>query len=200
MPSSDSSNAPESTDRAAASLPARRLFLALDVPAPVTAALQELMRPAAGFAWTPPGRLHLTLRFLGDTPSPLLGPLREHLRTIQVACFILPVGGLGVFPPRGRPRVLWCGVGAGHPHLHQLRQRIDDAILALGLEADLRPFAPHFTLARLGPAAEAPVAHWLHRHRGFEAPPFRVDRFALYESELLPSGAVHTLIEEYPLR
>lgn len=198
MQSSDSSNAPEAAGRAEP-VPTRRLFLAIDAPAPVTTALQELMQPAAGFAWTPPARLHLTLRFLGETPGPLLGPLRERLRTIEVARFILPVGCLGVFPPRGQPRVLWCGVGVGHPHLQQLRQRIDDTILALGLEADLRRFVPHFTLARLGPAAEASVAHWLHRHRDFEAPPFRVDRFALYESALHPSGAVHTLVEDYLL-
>jgi 2'-5' RNA ligase len=178
---------------------ARRLFLALDAPEPVCHALTALAVPLPGVAWTPPQRLHLTLRFLGDTPVASIGALCERLRAIRVAPFFLPVAGLGVFPPRGQPRVLWCGVGRGHPHLYQLRQRVDDSILALGLEADLKSFVPHFTLARLGSAKPAAIAHWLHRWRDFEAPPFRVERFRLFASELRPTEAVHVLLEEFPL-
>lgn len=173
--------------------------MAIDAPAPVASALAELMSPAPGYAWTPPERLHLTLRFLGDTPTEQIEPLRERLRAIHVARFVLPVEGLGVFPPRGCPRVLWCGVGAGHPHLHQLRQRVDDAVLATGLDAELRTFVPHFTLARLGTVSPAHVAQWLRAQRDFAAPPFRADSFRLYASELRATGAVHTVLEEYPL-
>jgi 2'-5' RNA ligase len=58
---------------------------------------------------------------------------------------------------------------------------------------------PHFTLARLGPVAQPRLPHWLHTHHDFAAPPFRVESFNLYSSSLLPAGAVHTLIEEFPL-
>ncbi|HLP00817.1 MAG TPA: RNA 2',3'-cyclic phosphodiesterase [Opitutaceae bacterium] len=195
MRSSASSNAPDSS---AAPAPLR-LFVAIDAPAPVAAALAALAQPLPGFAWTPPKRLHLTLRFLGDTPAEKLEPLRARLHAIRVARFLLPVEGLGVFPPRGQPRVLWCGVGGGHPHLQQLRQRIDDSVLATGLDADLRSFVPHFTLARLGVVPPARVAQWLREHRDFAAPPFRVGQFTLYSSELRPSGAVHTALETFPL-
>ncbi|MFT3828238.1 MAG: RNA 2',3'-cyclic phosphodiesterase [Opitutaceae bacterium] len=176
-----------------------RLFVAIDAPAPVAAALAGLMQPAAGFTWTAPGRLHLTLRFLGDAPAEKLEPLRDRLRAIRVTRFLLPVDGLGVFPPRGQPRVLWCGVGRGHPHLQQLRQRIDDAVLATGLDADLRSFVPHFTLARLGAMPPARVAQWLREQREFAAPPFRAECFTLYASTLRPDGAVHTPLETFPL-
>lgn len=58
---------------------------------------------------------------------------------------------------------------------------------------------PHFTLARAGPANPAAIAQWLHQNRGFAAPPFRVERFALSASELRPTGAVHRLLEDFPL-
>ena len=193
MPSPAWSNAPEPGPAPL------RLFVAVDAPAPVVSALSAAMHPAPGFGWTRPEQLHLTLRFLGDTPAALVDPLRVRLRAIRVASFILPVEGLGVFPPRGLPRVLWCGIGNGHPLIHQLRQRIDDTILALGIDCDLRQFVPHFTLARLAPAARPQLPHWLHANRDLAAPPFRVDRFTLYASELRPEGAVHTLMEEYPL-
>lgn len=192
MPSSASSNEPEPA--------VRRLFLAIDPPAPVRTALAALAEPATGFAWTTTERLHLTLRFLGDTPSDAIAPLRAALRRVEVGGFILPTEGVGAFPPRGQPRVLWCGVGRGHPHLHQLRQRLDDTLLALGLPVEVRSFVPHFTLARLAASvAPAHAARWLRRHGDFAAPPFRVDHFALYASELCPTGAVHTLLERFPL-
>jgi len=195
VPSPAWSNAPEPPPEPSP----LRLFLAIDAPAPVVAALGAAMSPAPGFAWTRLEQLHLTLRFLGATPVALVAPLRERLRAIHVAPFLLPVEGLGIFPPRGQPRVLWCGIGHGHPHLHQLRQRIDDTLLALRIEADLRQFVPHFTLARLGAVSQRQLPHWLRRHRDFAAPPFRVESFSLYASRLQPEGAVHTVLEEYPL-
>jgi RNA 2',3'-cyclic 3'-phosphodiesterase len=199
VPSSDWSGAPEPSTVLPPRPAARRLFLAIDAPAPLATVLLGLMQPAAGFAWTPPDQMHLTLRFLGDTPEAAIAPLCERLRAIRIVRFLLPVGSLGVFPPHGRSRVLWCGIGAGQPRLHLLRRRIDDTILALGLSSDLRRFVPHFTLARLGAAALLEVPRWLDRHRSFSTEPFVVERFTLYASELRPSGAMHTVIEEFPL-
>jgi 2'-5' RNA ligase len=176
-----------------------RLFLAIDAPERVCHLIAALGTPIAGIAWTPPERLHLTLRFLGATPTERIPALCERLRALRVAPFILPVEGIGVFPPRGQPRILWCGVGQGLPHLRQLRQRVDDALQALGLESDMEGFVPHFTLARVSTAAPAAIAQWRHLHREFAAPPFQVDRFALYASELQPTGAVHRLLESFPL-
>ena len=164
----------------------------------MTAALAALAEPLPGFAWTPPEQLHLTLRFLGETPGDRIDPLCARLAGVRVSSFLLPVEGLGVFPPRGRPHVLWCGTGSGHPRLHQLRQQLDDTILALGLDADLKRFVPHFTLARVAPARPGAVAGFLHQHRGFVAAPFRVAGFRLYASELRPAGTVHNMLAEFP--
>ena len=177
-----------------------RLFLAVDAPPSAVAALRIHMRPLAGFAWTRPEQLHLTLRFLGSTEATQVATLRDQLRTVRSAPFVLGIEGLGVFPQQGRPDVLWCGVGTGGQAIQQLRSRVDYALLDLGIDTDPRPFVPHFTLARLGPPAQQQLPDWLRRHRDLAAPPFPVDRFTLYSSRLAPTGAVHTAIEEYPLR
>ncbi|MES2693474.1 MAG: RNA 2',3'-cyclic phosphodiesterase, partial [Verrucomicrobiota bacterium] len=109
------------------------------------------------------------------------------------------VEGVGTFPPNRPPQVLWIGIGSGHPRLFQLRQRVDDALLSSGLQIDLRTFHPHITLARTNEAAAKSVAHWLHTHRDFAAPPFRVESFDLYSSELRPGGSIYTLEERFPL-
>lgn len=176
-----------------------RLFIALTLPLAVREVLAALAQPLPDVTWTRPDQLHLTLRFLGELPAEKIPPLVDRLATIRIAPFILPIEGLGTFPANRPPRIIWAGVGNGHPRLFQLRQRLDDTLLAAGVELDVRTFHPHATLARCGEAAAPAVAHWLHASREFTAPPFRVESFDLYSSELRPSGAVHSLERQFPL-
>ena len=177
----------------------QRLFIALALPDPVRAALESVAEPLSGFAWTRPAQLHMTLRFLGDVDPGTLARIDGRLAGVRVEPFLIPVEGVGSFPPRSPPRTIWAGAGAGHPRLYQLRQRLDDAVLAAGLDFDVSHFQPHITLARCTERASAAATQWLHRHRDFTAPPFRVDAFDLFSSELLPDGARHTLVKRYPL-
>lgn len=177
----------------------RRLFVALPLPPTVAESLAALATALRGFVWVPAERLHLTLRFVGEVPHERIEPLATALEAVRVAPFHLALDGLGVFPPRGPPQVLWAGVGAGHPRLFQLRQQIDDTVLRCGIAADLRRFLPHLTLARCGRANPAAVRAWLHRHRGWTGPSFHVDAFRLYASDLQPNGALHTSLRVFPL-
>jgi 2'-5' RNA ligase len=96
--------------------------------------------------------------------------------------------------------VLWAGVGSGHTRLHQLRKKIDDAVLAAGWRGELRNFDPHITLGRVHDDAEpSEIDHWLEVYRDFEGPVFRVSEFNLMSSELRPGVAVHTLKRRFPL-
>jgi 2'-5' RNA ligase len=176
-----------------------RLFIALTLPPAVTDTLAALAEPLPGVNWTRPSQLHVTLRFLGDVATDRIDRMIEGLSAIRVAPFILPIEGIGTFPPNRPPRVLWIGVGNGHPRLFQLRQKLDDSLLAAGLELDVRTFHPHVTLARCTESAAPALQHWLHAHRDDTAPPFRVDAFDLYQSELRPSGAIHTLKRSFAL-
>lgn len=176
-----------------------RLFLALTLPTPVRDALLPLPHRIAGVAWTRPEQWHVTLRFLGDVPRARGDDLVARLAAIRVEPFVLPVEGVGTFPPNRSPRVVWLGTGTGHPRLFQLRQRVDDAVLGAGIDLDVRSFHPHITLARCTEEARRGLAQWLHDHRDFSAPPFRVDAFDLYASDLRPTGAVHTLRHRFPL-
>jgi len=91
------------------------------------------------------------------------------------------------------------GVGSGHPHLFQLRQRLDDALLAAGADLDVRHFQPHLTLARCAAGSAGVVSTWLRQHGGFGTAPLRVNAFDLCKSRLSAQGAEHTLRRRYPL-
>lgn len=182
-------------------MPADRLFIAIPLPASVRDQLAALDAPMRSIAWTRPEQLHLTLRFLGDVETDWTEKMEAALSGVRVEPFLLPLAGMGAFPSRGTARVIWVGVGNGHPRLHQLRQRIDDALLGTGFPLDVRVFHPHVTLGRVKESgAPAAAAEFLKRHRDFEVAPFRVEAFQLYASQLRPGGAVHTLRREFRLQ
>lgn len=175
-----------------------RLFIALTLPEAVRAVLARTAEPIPGVSWTRPEQLHMTLRFLGDVPETQHDGIVARLASVRVQPFILPVEGVGTFPANRPPRVIWVGAGTGHPRLFQLRQRLDDALIAAGLQLDVRAFHPHVTLGRATEDAARAVAHWMQVHREFSAPPFQVEGFDLYSSDLQQAGAIHTLKRSFP--
>lgn len=177
-----------------------RLFVALLPTEPARAAMAELADGLARARWTPPEQIHLTLRFIGDVSNEELQRVRDALAKVRVAPFPLGVEGVGFFPPRGQPNVVWAGVGAVHPFMLRLRQQVDDRLLASGVPFELRPFAPHFTLGRTRDASPAAVVQWLKRHRDFAGPVWRAEAFHLMASTLAPAGAVHQILDTLPLR
>ncbi len=178
-----------------------RLFVALVPPAPVRAEVAALATPLKDVRWVPADNVHLTLRFIGETPADKQERYEQALTRVRVEPFILPVGGVGLFPTRGPAKVLWAGVGHGHPRLYQLRKQVDETLLSVDAGLAMPGFHPHFTVARLGELHEAkPLAHFLENHAGYEAPPFRVTGFHLMESVLLPGRApAYRSVREFPL-
>ena len=95
------------------------------------------------------------------------------------------------FPARGRPKIIWIGVGRGHPHLFQLHKRVTDAALAAGIEADLRPWRPHVTLARCEQVSAESIRPFLRAEGDFDAGLVPIDSFELKSSLLTPSGSIY---------
>lgn len=177
-----------------------RLFVALAPSDPARAALAGLTGDLARARWTPAEQFHLTLRFLGDVSAEQQDSVREALARVDVAAFLLGVEGVGRFPPRGQPGVVWAGVGGGHPFLHELRRQVDDRLLSTGVSLELTPFVPHFTVGRTRESHPAAVDQWLKRHRDFAGPIWRVEAFHLMESIARPGGSAHEIVATFPLR
>lgn len=180
-----------------------RLFVAVDVPSPAAQAAAGLQSPLPGARWVGAEQLHLTLRFLGETPAGAVEDVERALATVRAAPFELALEGVGVFPPRrGKPpRVLWAGVAPEAP-LQALKEAID-AVLGPDAEAASRPFSPHLTLARFreppGAALAPLLASFMARHAAFATAPWPVRDFQLYRSTLGPGAARHDLLARYRL-
>jgi len=170
----------------------QRLFVAIDMPASTAELLEDLDPKLPGVRWTTREQLHLTLAFFGQVAEPNEQVLKEKLSAIEFHSFFLPIIGPGTFPPKGPPKIIWIGVGSGHPHLFQIHKRVQEAALAAGLEPELRSWHPHVTLARCRDVSRQAIQPFLRQTAEFDAGLIKVEQFHLYSSKLLPAGSVHT--------
>ncbi len=170
----------------------KRLFVAIEIPPPVDQRLADLDPKLRGVRWLAPKQMHLTLGFLGNITPETRDRLSSALAGIHWSPFFLPVTGIGCFPTRGHPMVVWAGVGRGHPHLFQLHKRVQDAALAAGVEPELRPWRPHITIGRCRDVSAQTPRPFLQKHSEFEAGMIHVESFVLNSSLLMPGGSVYT--------
>jgi 2'-5' RNA ligase len=132
-----------------------RLFIAINIPDEVKegiAGVQKRLKSApADVHWVRTDRLHLTLKFLGETDEARLDDLAAAVARSCAGLkpFRVSVGGVGAFPAPERPRVVWLGIREGAPELTAIAGRLDEELAPLGYEKERRPFTAHLTLGRV---------------------------------------------------
>jgi 2'-5' RNA ligase len=173
-----------------------RLFIAVDLPETIRENLTSMSFGIPGAKWVAPEQMHLTVRFIGEVDGALFHDIKDILDGISYAPFALQLKGVGFFPPRGAPRVLWVGLEKSDP-LQVLKKKIDLALFRVGVEPDNRKFSPHITLARLKNSPVQKIANFLSGNGLFSQEPFQVEDFKLYSSILSPKGAYHKVERVY---
>jgi RNA 2',3'-cyclic 3'-phosphodiesterase len=168
-----------------------RLFVAIELPKEVKDPLTGFPREVPLAKWVGREELHLTLRFIGEVDDRTCSTIKSALSRITFSPFMLTLCGVGHFPPRSHPRVLWVGMEPSDPLL-RLQHEIELALVDVGIPPEERPFSPHITLARLRDTAPAVVAEFERRHKDLACTPFEVTEFILFSSVLTPHGAIHT--------
>jgi RNA 2',3'-cyclic 3'-phosphodiesterase len=144
----------------------QRLFVAVAVPPESLEACRRVIesvretplgRPAR---WVRTENLHLTVRFLGDTPPDLVPDV--GLAVVDAAAAVVPfpleLAGAGAFPDGSHPRTLWLGVDRGNDGLERLAEALERPLDRLGWPPDPRARRPHLTVARTD-AARGEVSH-----------------------------------------
>ncbi len=153
-----------------------------------------------GIQWANPEGMHLTLKFLGNISSTGVVALLNRLKatTAEAVPFSLQLAGLGMFPTRRKPRVLWAGVGGDLGELSQLQQAIESAINELGYPPEQRPFRPHITLGRprrsVGDSQLSRIGVVVSALASPAPVAWRVQSVDVMQSELHPTGARYTVL------
>ena len=188
-----------------------RTFIAVELDHSLRSALAHIQdgfkrqMPPGSVRWVEPEGIHLTLKFLGETPRQRVAAIETALR---VACagftpFEFSVEGRGCFPNTRRPRVVWVAVRDKGQMLARLQAAVEREVAPLGWPTEERGFSPHLTLGRVGrgvnsrdemavgQAVEASVVELIGRQH--------VTEVSLMQSELHPGGAVYTRLLSVPL-
>ena len=175
-----------------------RAFIAIDLPADVKRALGDVAAalaagvPRGAVHWVRPEQIHLTLRFLGDTPIDRLPALAAALDDVagRHTPFALRLTAAGCFPNARRPRVVWVGLGGEEAALAALVADLNAALAALGLPPEDKPFHAHLTLGRVRDNRAAPN---MPLAADVPALPVPVAALRLMQSDLRPDGPVYTV-------
>jgi|SRR5271166_3578979 len=175
-----------------------RLFVGIGFPPELKLQLSLLRSGIPGTKWVDPGNFHLTLRFIGETGETVAADIDDGLARLRARRFTLQLVGTGVFGGGEKPRSLWVGVERS-PELLALRDKIEQALVRVGLAPELRKFSPHVTLARLHKPALDKLSGFLAARAQFRPAPFPVEGFSLIASFQTKAGSVYEDQADYPL-
>jgi len=166
----------------------------------VKSELAKIQHGIRAARWVAGEDLHCTLTFLGNVDESALQGIRESLRAARARQVSLRVAGLGVFPPRGDPRVVWAGIEP-KTALDHLKTEVDRKLAVANLDVEPRPFRPHVTLARFrtGSANQEAMASYLREHAQLATAPFDLKEFVLYESRAAPQQSRYRRLATFAL-
>jgi len=176
-----------------------RLFIALKLPVPVVNKLTDVRKSIYDNddfgRWEDKDKLHLTLKFLGDTEEKKTILIKNKLKAIvskysKIDC---ELGQFGFF----LPKILWIKLNV-NPSLFTLISEIEESFIELGFEKEKRSFKPHITLLRIRKNVSD---EFVSAFKNYIVPEmkFNCNEIALVKSELLPRGSVYTDIKVFNL-
>ena len=179
-----------------------RTFLALELPQSVRNKLSLHAELISGhdklqqIRWLPKENYHLTLSFLGNVEYVLINSLQLKLEQILSSKQAVPFrfSEITPFPFSGTPKI----AAAMLEHSDELMQfQYDTAkcVRAFGISLERRLFTPHVTLGRLKSRSRKSIA--------FQPQQIFLEgvseKVVIFQSELVPKGAVYTLLGEISL-
>jgi 2'-5' RNA ligase len=166
-----------------------RTFIAVQIP-------EDIRRKVTGFTdghkkkalpvkWVSYENLHITVKFLAEIDDTMKQRVTAVLQEtcLRHSRFEIGFSGVGCFPDRKRPRVLWIGIEPGAVQLSAMARDIDELLEPLGFRKDER-FHPHLTIGRI----KKPCRIDGVLQTEFRTEPFPVHTVTLFRSTLTPQG------------
>lgn len=155
-----------------------------------------------GARWTPQENMHLTLKFLGETPISKLDEVEKVLyeSTAHFRKFSFTLDKPGFFPGEKRAKIIWVGVRFGASELIELANAINDGLAGIGFEKDIKPFKPHITIARIKAPKQPDNAFGNIDISNILGHVVNMGAITIFESTLTSKGALYNAIARIPLR
>lgn len=186
----------------------KRLFLAIPIETknngfvPLVDDLKKRLAHEKMINWVRPTNIHLTLKFIGETPT------RDEPKIIEAVSkvldnqksFTMDFNRTGIFGARYAPRVLWLGMQQTPDVLLNLEEAVLTAFDNIGYQQDRQNFVPHLTLCRIKNLCEKQYFQKVvqaieHKTYIYQ----EVNEIILFQSILRPEGAVYKVVKKWDL-
>ncbi len=186
----------------------KRLFLAIPIKTadndfvPLLDGLKRQLAHEKRINWVRPLNIHLTLKFIGDTPNEdipkIIEAVEEMLKNHK--SFTMDFNRTGIFGSRYAPRVLWMGMNETPQELYNLEEDTLTAFDKLGYLRDRQNFVPHITLGRIKELCEK--QYFQKIVSSIEQKSYikqEVNEIILFQSILRPEGATYKELKKFLL-
>ncbi|MCS3901572.1 RNA 2',3'-cyclic phosphodiesterase [Methanococcus voltae] len=142
--------------------------------------------------------LHITVKFLGEISEKQLKDLKKLKLSINKDII---VSGLGVFPNKYEPRVLWVGIS----NLEDEFKEIDKKLSKIGFKREYganytKKIIAHLTIARIKNVdyeTKKNILEIVKNNKSFEFGKCNINKISLKKSILKPNGPIYETIHEY---
>jgi 2'-5' RNA ligase len=182
-----------------------RIFTSLDISYQLASLLyQERMDFLFSF---PNARLiplenyHITLQFLGDI-TPREAEIVSYLleKSANTECFNFTTAGLGQFPGKGYPRVIFEEIGPGKDNCKKIHRRFSERLIDENFKVERKKYLPHITLCRLSHSTISKKLQ-VYSPNDFIIHPLEgtVKSLSIYQSQLTQKGAIYKRLAQFPL-
>ncbi|CAN5604816.1 RNA 2',3'-cyclic phosphodiesterase [soil metagenome] len=183
----------------------KRIFVAIDISVEAKRKISsyiETLRhefPKLRVGWEKTEKLHLTLKFLGDTEESKTVELSQAIEKIarENPSFKLRILETGVFPSMSNARILWLALKDEEGSLAKINEQLESVCGKLGFAPEKRNFKPHLTIARLREPNKSKDLVEKHLNNIFETVEFEAGEIVIYESKLQPSGSIYSVVSKH---
>ncbi len=145
--------------------------------------------------WVKPEAYHITMFFLGETGESDVEQLTSALRQvdISVGCYEARITGLGKFPHKGPPRVVYAPLDDGAEATTELHRKLAETIRPY-MQKKNNKFTPHVTIARVKKRISRAFDDSLEHVKIDIA--FPIESIVAFRSTLTPQGAIYDRLFE----
>lgn len=171
-----------------------RLFVAIDLDQrDYFQLLQKQLPNTAQYTFS--STFHITLKFIGEYPESALDQLKEKLKQVRFAPFVLETATLDIIPNEQRMHVVSVGLKP-NAALNALQHSVSEALKGIGMP----PHPGHITLCRvknISPQNKKAFVEAVKKIK-VEKKAFSVTEFRLVNSELTAQGSIYETVTVFP--
>jgi 2'-5' RNA ligase len=159
---------------------------------------QDIKKTGANVKLVEPENIHITLKFLGDTPEEQIDDIYEIISSTvaEIKPFEITMKGTGVFPNESYLKVIWVGISPVDI-IASISKTLDEKLATLGFKKEKKNFSPHLTIGRVRSAKNKnELIKVIEKYKETTFKTFQVSSIKLKKSQLTPQGPIYSNLKE----